>query len=192
MAEPLSRESIVAATRSLIEAEGLNAVSLRRVAAALGVTAPALYAHVDDKRDLLRAVAESQFERLISVLESIDEPDPLERIRRFSRAYIEHAMANPELFRTMFLFPPELSVADATGDELPAATKAFEIAYHAAVEAVGQGLVRSSDPLMVALTLWTGVHGAADVVLLGFGFDQATTDALIDSVIDTLIAGLQR
>ncbi|MEJ5256104.1 MAG: TetR/AcrR family transcriptional regulator, partial [Acidimicrobiales bacterium] len=159
MAEPLSRESIVAATRRLIQSEGLDAVSLRRIAATLGVTAPALYAYVEDKQDLLRAVAESQFERLIAELERIDEPDPIARIRRFSRVYVEHALANPELFRTMFLFPPELSVADATGNELPAATKAFETAYQAAAEAVERGLLRRDDPLMVALTLWTGVHG---------------------------------
>lgn len=192
MATSLSRESIVAVTRELIEREGLEAVSLRRIAGVLGVTAPALYAHVDGKRDLLRAVAEGEFERLIDLLERVDDPDPLARIRQFSRTYIEHAVSNPELFRTMFLFPPLLSVADATGQELPAATKAFEIAHHAAVEAVDQGLLRSDDPLLVALTLWTGVHGAAEVLLLGFGFDADTTAALIDSLIETLIAGLQR
>jgi AcrR family transcriptional regulator len=192
MAGSLSRESIVAVTRELIEREGLESVSLRRIAGLLGVTAPALYAHVNDKRDLLRAVAEGEFERLIDLLERVDDPDPLARIRQFSRAYIEHAVSNPGLFRTMFLFPPRLSVADATGQELPAATKAFEIAHHAAVEAVDQGLLRSDDPLLVALTLWTGVHGAAEVLLLGFGFDQDTTAALIDSLIETLIAGLRR
>ena len=57
----LHREAIVAAARELIVADGLEALSLRRLAARLGVTAPALYAHVRDKQDLLRAVAESGY-----------------------------------------------------------------------------------------------------------------------------------
>src|SRR5215831_5461101 len=53
---PLTRETVVAATRELIEDEGLEAVSFRRLAQRLGVTAPALYAYVSDKDDLLRSV----------------------------------------------------------------------------------------------------------------------------------------
>jgi hypothetical protein len=45
---------------------------------------------------------------------------------------------------------------------------------------------------MVGLTLWTATHGAADVLLMGFGFDDATRDQLVDAVIDTLIEGLRR
>ncbi len=56
--ETLTGEAVVAAARDQIRTKGLDAVSLRQVGAALGVTAPALYAYVTDKRDLLRAVAE--------------------------------------------------------------------------------------------------------------------------------------
>ena len=55
---PLQRETIVEAARDLIITDGLEALSLRRLAGQLGVTAPALYAHVRDKQDLLRALAE--------------------------------------------------------------------------------------------------------------------------------------
>jgi AcrR family transcriptional regulator len=192
MTESLTRDLVVATTRDLIASEGLEAVSFRHVARLLGVTAPALYAYVTDKRDLLRGVAEVEFGRLIVVLEAIDEADPVERIRRFSRAYIEQALAQPELFRTMFLFPPELGIVEATGEELPAATKAFEIAMTAASEAIESGAFAAADPLMVGLTLWTGTHGAADVLLMGFGFDEATQNEFIDFVVDTLIDGLHR
>ena len=59
----LHREAIIAAARELIVADGLEALSLRRLAARLGVTAPALYAHVRDKQDLLRAVAQGNRHR---------------------------------------------------------------------------------------------------------------------------------
>ena len=54
--EHLTREAIVATARGIVVADGLDGLSLRRVATALGVTAPALYAHIEDKHDLLEEI----------------------------------------------------------------------------------------------------------------------------------------
>jgi AcrR family transcriptional regulator len=54
----LSREAIVARALELGAAEGLEAVSLRRLASDLGVTPMALYRHVRDKQDLVNAMTE--------------------------------------------------------------------------------------------------------------------------------------
>jgi len=188
--ETLTRAAIIAATRRLVVDDGLEAVSLRRVGAALGVTAPALYAYVKDKRDLMRGVAELEFARLIVQFLAIDDPDPLQRIRRFSRVYIDYGLENPELFKTIFLFPPDLSLTEPTGEELPLATRAFELPLTAISDAVEAGLFKPVDPLMAGLTLWTATHGCATVLLLGFELDAAGREALITSVLDTVIAGL--
>jgi AcrR family transcriptional regulator len=190
MSTPLTRSAIVGAARSLIATEGLDAVSLRRLAAVLGVTAPALYAHVQDKRDLLRAVAELEFAELIADFGAIDVADHVARLRRLSRIYIERALAEPELFRTMFLFPPDIDLSAATGQELPMATASFRVALDSVTAAIDAGELRPADPLVAALTLWTATHGVADVLLLGFPFDDATRDLVIDSVIDTVLQGL--
>jgi AcrR family transcriptional regulator len=188
--ETLTREAVIAATRELIVQESLDAVSLRRVGAALGVTAPALYAYVTDKRDLMRGVAEFEFDQLIARFASITDPDPVVRIRQSSRAYIDYALERPELFKTMFLFPPDLSVTATTGDELPNATRAFELSLAAVSEAIERGVFRAVDPVMAGLTLWTATHGCANVLLLGFALDDNSRESLITSVIETVIAGL--
>lgn len=54
----ISRDEIVTAAVRLLDESGLAALSLRKVAAALGVSAPTLYWHVADKRALLDLVAE--------------------------------------------------------------------------------------------------------------------------------------
>jgi AcrR family transcriptional regulator len=187
----LTREAIVAATRTLVETEGLDAVSLRRVGAALGVTAPALYAHVADKRDLLRSVAASALAMLISDFEAIDDPDPLDRIRRFSRVYIQFAATNPELFKTVFLFPPDLAITTPTGEELPMATLAFRVPLSALTQAMDEGTFRRMDPDLAGLTMWTVAHGCAEVLAMGFALDETSREALITAVIDTVIDGLR-
>ena len=54
----LTRARIVEAEFGLVDREGNDAITMRRLADALGVTPMALYNHVSSKRDLLRAVAE--------------------------------------------------------------------------------------------------------------------------------------
>jgi AcrR family transcriptional regulator len=190
--EPLTRDAIVVAACAEIEANGLDGVSLRRLGASLGVTAPALYAYVNDKRDLLRAVAEHEFGVLVTRFDAVDEPDPVARLRALSQVYIDYALENPELFKTMFLFPPELEIGEATGEELPVATLAFNYALGTIEEARAAGMVRPDlDPSLVAFTTWTATHGLAQVLLLGFTFDDATKQLLTDTVLDTVIAGLR-
>ncbi len=190
MRAPLTRDAIVAATRSMIIDRGIEGVSLREVAKELGVTAPALYAHVTDKRDLLAAVAEGQFARLVERFEAAvsDVTDPVDQVRASGRAYIECALEEPELFKVMFLFPPAALAGEAP--EHPAATAAFELPSAATIAAIESGAFRSIDPTMAILAQWAACHGAATVLLMGLGFDDVAREQLVDAVIDTMVRGL--
>lgn len=68
---PLSREAIVEAALRVVDAEGLDATSMRRVAEELGTVPSALYWHVRNKDELLQLV----FDRVAGELE-LPEPDP--------------------------------------------------------------------------------------------------------------------
>ncbi|NLU84999.1 TetR/AcrR family transcriptional regulator [Rhodococcus sp. HNM0569] len=57
--QPLTRERIRDATLRLVDEFGLDAVSMRKIAAALGVQAPSLYAHYPAKDDVLRDIAQT-------------------------------------------------------------------------------------------------------------------------------------
>lgn len=60
----LSRQAVVDAAINLLDSEGLNAVSMRRVAAALGVRAMTLYRYVDNKDELVRAIIDSSLDNV--------------------------------------------------------------------------------------------------------------------------------
>lgn len=185
----LTRELIVTAAHRIVAAEGLEALSLRRVAGALGVTAPALYGYVDDKVDLLRAVAEVEFGRLVAAFEAIDSPDPLERVRAQAKAYISQALDDPALFQVIFATRPDWANQPAV-DELPAATAAFAAGAAAVEAAIAAGQLRDDeDPFVVSLALWSAAHGVATVVLAGINLGEEFTARLTDAVIDNLLAG---
>ncbi|MBG0817287.1 TetR/AcrR family transcriptional regulator C-terminal domain-containing protein [Planomonospora sp. ID82291] len=91
--EPLSRPRIVAAAIALIEREGADAVSMRRIAGELGVGVMSLYNHVPNKAALLDAVAET----VLSQIEFADDPDAewTERVRIQARAFRQIAHHYP-------------------------------------------------------------------------------------------------
>ena len=182
----LQRDAIVDAARALIVAGGLEALSLRRLARRMGVTAPALYAHVRDKQDLLRAVVDIEIEALAASFERFKDLDPVDRIRAHSRAYVAYARENPELFRVMLLVPP---AGLAGGVPLPATTNAFAEAVRAVDEAIATGAIKSDDALLVAMTLWSGAHGVASLLQLGFDLPRELEDAMIDEITDRILAG---
>ncbi|MGH2867383.1 MAG: TetR/AcrR family transcriptional regulator [Solirubrobacteraceae bacterium] len=68
----LTREAIVAAALDIVDREGLDAMTMRTVAHALGTGAASLYAHVSSKEDLLELV----IERVIGEVDFRVEPDP--------------------------------------------------------------------------------------------------------------------
>jgi AcrR family transcriptional regulator len=174
---------------------GLDALTLRRLADVFSVSAPALYAHFVNKHELLRAVAEREFDGLIARYEQInaevDRGDPLARVRAQCRNYVRRSLDNPELFKVMFLFPPDLGDITSVpeGSELPAATRAFSMAVDAIDDAINDGAVDSDDPLLVALTLWAGVHGVANLFSLGLGLPGEFQEALTDEVIERMLSG---
>lgn len=190
MAEPLTRESVVAAARELIRLDGLEEFSLRRVARTLGVTAPALYAYVQSKRDLLRAVADAELAELSERFAKVEADDPLARTASYCRAYVDHALENPQLFRTMFLFPPGLGMGEPPEWTSQAATWAFFMSSDAVVDGIQSGRFRPADPLVATFATWMAMHGVAEVLLMGFDFDDDYRRALVDETLTVVLRGL--
>jgi TetR/AcrR family transcriptional regulator, tetracycline repressor protein len=77
--EPLTRERIVEAALRVMDAEGLEAVTMRRIGRELGVEAMSLYNHVEDKDDILEGVTER-------VMNEFEFPDSTGRWAEDARA----------------------------------------------------------------------------------------------------------
>lgn len=186
---PLSRDAVIGAARDMIAELGHESLSLRPLAKRLGVTAAALYAHVEDKLDLLRAVAEGEYARAAQRYQATDSDDPIERLKHISHSYVAYARANPELFRVMFMFPPVI-VSKSGSAQSAAAQQAFELAAQEVDRAMGQGKIRPGDPMLKSLSIWAAVHGAASFVLTGRDLDTDIEDKLVTTVVDNLLAGM--
>ncbi|HWL89701.1 MAG TPA: TetR/AcrR family transcriptional regulator [Polyangiaceae bacterium] len=95
---------IATAARRLLEKEGAEAVSMRRVAEAVGVTAMAIYRHYPDRAALLNAVADEGFEELATILANKRFSGGFEeRLAKMADVYLDHALNHPALYDLMFL-----------------------------------------------------------------------------------------
>jgi AcrR family transcriptional regulator len=92
-------QEIVAAARALLEEEGPDGLSMRRVADRLGIRAPSIYKHLADKQALENALVSAGFEELASVFGAALESD--DRLGALAVAYRRFALEHPHLYRLM-------------------------------------------------------------------------------------------
>lgn len=114
----LTRERVVSAALALVDADGLDKLSMRRLAARLDVEAMSLYNHVSDKSDLLTGIADA-------VIAEIEIPDAaswraritalLEELRRVS---VAHPRAFPLVVERGFTTPAALAPVEELLDAL--------------------------------------------------------------------------
>lgn len=190
MRQPLTREAVAKAARDILVAEGLHAVSLRRVAAVLGVTAPALYAHVADKRDLLQGIVEREIDGLIKGFGEAGGDAPVDHLRAMAFAYVDYGVQNPELFRAMFLFRPELT-SEPRADGPALGGRILDAFIEGVRAAQRNGDLHEGDPELAAVTVWANAHGAVTMLLTGPPLHLDLRKRLADAAVETTITGLR-
>jgi AcrR family transcriptional regulator len=165
------RAACVDAGVALAEQDGLDAVTIRGVARLTGVSHTAPLHHFRDRAELLHEVAERGFDHLVERLDRELRPgaSPLEALRTYGLAYVQHAVDHPGLFGVMF----------APCDD-PPGRAAYErlIGLCAAAQAAGQ--LPGDDPFRLGLLVWSTVHGLA--VLYGhMGLDSGSSGQPTDA-----------
>jgi AcrR family transcriptional regulator len=104
MAKMSTAEKIVASAGKLLGREGATAVTMRRVAKAVGITPMALYRHFADRDGLLNALADVGFEKLAARAGGTPMPtDAEQQLMKILDVFLDFALEKPRLFELMFL-----------------------------------------------------------------------------------------
>lgn len=160
---PSLRRRLVDVTLALVDREGIESLTLRRIARRAGVSHGAPLRHFDSLADLLAEVAAHGF-RLLST--RIDEasgalpPDATAaaRLAAAGRAYVLVAVDNPGLFALMFR-PDRLDGANRRFREDSSA--AFERLVDHVRAAQRDGWRTDRDTRLLSGIVWSSVHGLA-------------------------------
>jgi AcrR family transcriptional regulator len=190
---PSRRGEILAAAKLLFLEEGFERATMRRIAAAVGVSSTALYVYFPDKEAILRAIAEQTFADLLAELEAVDRLDapPLERLRAGLRAYIAFGRARPDEYRLMFL--AKMMMKPAPGNvcqTIEAADRSFDIMERAIAALMLDGVFRPGSSSTVAEALWATVHGTTALLLDHSDHLSSDPEQFIETVLDVVLRGL--
>ncbi|ABF43429.1 transcriptional regulator, TetR family [Candidatus Koribacter versatilis Ellin345] len=185
-------ERIAAVTLEIVEQEGADAVSMRRVAKAVGITPMAIYHHYPTREALLQAVTGREFERLGAFMRA--HPARVSGDASFSKLldfYLDYAFERPRVFDYLYSqarpdarkFPKDFRARksptmNGTADQVAAA--------------IESGLLRDDDVWEIAMMLWAIVHGYLALYRAGrIGLDEKEFRALCHRALKRVFHGLK-
>jgi AcrR family transcriptional regulator len=158
------KETLIQTTLSLLSNWKMEDISMSVLASQVGVSRTALYAHFDDKEDLLSEVAAYGYRELGTRLaESLDsEAGTPYKERAFALIYIKFALQHPELYRLMF--GPRLARQSETLQQDSHRTFA-KVQRVIKERLVSQGTNTPTNLGYCSIAAWAMVHGLVMLVL---------------------------
>jgi AcrR family transcriptional regulator len=193
--------ALLDAAVELARTEGPEAVGLRAVTRAAGVSHNAAYRHFADRDALLRAVCERCMTELallmevrIAQLPPVDDPATaaMERLLATGRAYIDFALTEPGWFRTAFAVPRGLGFLGPGEGVGRSGLDPFQLLEAALDGLVEAGSLPPDRRPGTEYAAWSAVHGLSTLLIDGPLRDLPETErqAALDRTFAVIAAGL--
>ena len=147
-----SRKNIVDVSRAIIEDEGLEHLTIRRIAETISRTQPAVYQHFAGKDEILAAVVVEGF---VALVESLKRAAKGEKpsLTAIASAYVRFGLERPRLYEVMFVAPPVIAFA-VSETPMPA-----QIAFQIFTTAVAESGLEPTQIGTVTEVVWAALHG---------------------------------
>ena len=160
------RERLCRVAEKLFAEQGTQAVTMRQLARALGVSAMTPYRYFQDKDEILAAVRAAAFVRFASALEQAAAPEgnAQARAEAVGRAYLDFAFGEPNAYKLMF----DVNQPDAGRFlELARAGRRARKTMTAYMKELVAGGYLAGDPEVLGQIFWAMVHGLVMLHLTG-------------------------
>lgn len=184
-------EVLDAAEALLVRKGSMDAVSMRAIATAVGVTPAAIYLHFEDKDRLFFEVCNRRFAEfggtVVAAMRDVD--GPVDQLAALGRAYIRYGLEHPEHYA--ILFGQRIAIPDDVEPTELAGVDALGALVDVVARGQADGLFAGDDPVPPAITLWATVHGYVELVLIKEDFvPDIDVRALEEAVLAQAIRGI--
>lgn len=183
---------ITAVALRLLEQGGPDAVRMRRIAQAVGITPMAIYHHFPSREDLLKSITDREFEKMVTFIEHRrGRGSPTARLLQVMDYYLDYAFARPKIFDYVFSqyrtdarrFPNDFRARRS-----PTLTRVADVI----AGAMQTGRLRKDDVWEVALQLWAHAHGYVALFRAGrFALSERQFRLLYHRSVRRLLHGLK-
>jgi AcrR family transcriptional regulator len=159
MGIPNTADRIASVALAILEKEGPEAVSMRRVAEAVGITPMAIYHHFPSRESLLNTITDREFDRLLSSMQARPLQGTLEdRLLAVMAVYVDYALAQPRIFDFVFS-RPRPGARQFPKDFRARRSPTLNLIADLLATEMKQGSLKKEDVWEVAFALWAHVHG---------------------------------
>ena len=162
------KNALIQAGVEILSKEGMEGLSLRKVAQRAGVSHSAPYSHFPDKQSLIAAISTEGFNQLYAELDAaiLAYPkNPKKQLQQGIQAYVQFALNNTDTFKIMFSGVLEKE------KEYPAFVEISSKTFRRVVDVVRAcqevGILSSTPSEMMAVAVWGQVHGIVSLALEG-------------------------
>jgi AcrR family transcriptional regulator len=181
-------EGLLEAAERILTDEGPSGITVRKVASCAGVAPMGVYNRFEGKQGLLEALFIRGFQTLRTMIAAANGPDAMHRLRAGCLAYREFALAHPQKYRLMFDHMQEIEPSETA--QIEAFASFDQLVQHVSAARELRGLGVGSD-VEVAQQLWSALHGAVGLELMGLMFTEDPAHSYTQMV-DALLAGMER
>lgn len=156
-------QTLIVASKDILQNSGLASLSMRKLAEVTGVSRTAPYHHFKDKKALLSAIAEDGFLQQDALIKEMINPlsagYSVQRFESFVIAYVHFAVENPEQYDLMY--GGEIWKSGSATQSLDdAAKKSFKRWLSEINKLQTQGILKQGvAPLRLAQVTWATLHG---------------------------------
>jgi AcrR family transcriptional regulator len=160
------RRLLLDASSRLLETEGPQALTMRRIAGEVGCSTSVLYGMYGSKAGVAEALWCEGFERLHAALAAVDRQEPLARLAGLGQAYRTCALANRSYYAVMFARP--IPGFEPSPEAYEVSLRPLRLLTEAVADCVEAGVFRPVEPAHAARVLWAASHGVVSLELAGY------------------------
>jgi AcrR family transcriptional regulator len=183
------RSELVEAAHKLVQEEGYEGLTIRKLAKRVGYAPMSVYSYFADKQDILYALAEDAFETLARRIEEHPSDDPIEALQAVMTEYAAFGLGNPNEYRTVFMTEKTRPPEGKTFAEMEEGNPAMKVLISRVEACVAAGKLKG-DPRAIATMLWAVGHGTISLLITfpfyPFGDPQAFVKRMCDSTLASL------
>jgi AcrR family transcriptional regulator len=157
---------ILQAARQLVEKEGWQSLSIRKIADAIEYSAPVIYDHFENKEAILLEFTKCGFQHLNEELLKAKEQfgNPEQQIEAIAYAYWKFAFGNKEYYQLMY----GLGIPGCeTVKQIPELATFTEIVLTPIRDLLTKSRNTTADPYLKLHTFWSTLHGLISINMLG-------------------------
>ncbi|MGD0820248.1 MAG: TetR/AcrR family transcriptional regulator [Desulfomonilia bacterium] len=195
------REKILDEALSIISDHGFKYFSMRKLASRLGMTATTIYNYYSNKDELYLMILTKGFDELVTTFKRIESTndDPLEKIKRIVRAYVEFGIKKSHYYNIMFTSdaPKYLDYVGTTIEPVAYFEKNTAVQLIEITSSVARKIMRGNDipeetMKLLIFRIWSSLHGIITLYNSRVLHEvEENPDAMLEKMVDTIIVSFQ-